>query len=444
MEAQLRGARGGMGRRRMIGAGVGVAVMLVALFADYLTGAPRALGRAQIALALIGLAIAIIAVAGRRTPELYRGAALLLLNTIVILAAAELAAGLILQRWTPNRSAPPQLSQARYFATVPWGARFWREFSESGPQRYEPYALWRHRKFQGSLLQVAADGERRTPGAKCTPGALTVFVLGGSVAWGLGLPDSLTIPAFMQSELAQRRATDVCVRNLAELAYVSTQEIITLVRELQKGHVPQIVVFFDGANDPYATYRFGQPGAHFDQEDIAAKVEGRQQVSGARLWLRSSKLYQLVAAVAKPKAPTQQRRDAVRRDSTGVAEEVIQVYRRNEEVVWGLARQYGFTPYFFWQPMIYSSHKTLTADEKRVLSLRDEAYRDVFLSTYGLAKGMRADSNFRYLGDLFDAVSEPIFVDAVHLTQEGNAITARRIVAVLDSAAASRRRSAPR
>ena len=32
----------------------------------------------------------------------------------------------------------------------------------------------------------------------------------------------------------------------------------------------------------------------------------------------------------------------------------------------GLARQYGFTPYFFWQPMIYSSHKTLTADVRLI------------------------------------------------------------------------------
>ena len=50
------------------------------------------------------------------------------------------------------------------------------------------------------------------------------------------------------------------VRNLSELGYVSTQEVIGLYRELQEGYRPDVVIFYDGVNDTTSAVLSGQAG----------------------------------------------------------------------------------------------------------------------------------------------------------------------------------------
>ena len=56
------------------------------------------------------------------------------------------------------------------------------------------------------------------------------------------------------------------IRNLAEIGYVSTQEMIALVRELQSGYRPDLVLFYDGVNDTTSALLEGEADAH-DQRD---------------------------------------------------------------------------------------------------------------------------------------------------------------------------------
>ena len=73
-------------------------------------------------------------------------------------------------------------------------------------------------------------------------------MLGGSSLWGFGARDDRTIPSILSRDLFEAK-WDVRIRNLAEIGYVNTQEVIALIRELQSGYRPDLVIFYDGVND---------------------------------------------------------------------------------------------------------------------------------------------------------------------------------------------------
>src|SRR5262249_15615947 len=80
-----------------------------------------------------------------------------------------------------------------------------------------------------------------------------------SSLWGFGARDDQTIPSLLARELFEQE-WNVQIRNLAEIGYVSTQEVVALVRELQSGYRPDVVIFYDGVNDTTSAYLEGQAG----------------------------------------------------------------------------------------------------------------------------------------------------------------------------------------
>jgi hypothetical protein len=104
---------------------------------------------------------------------------------------------------------------------------------------------------------------------------LRVFAFGGATMWGTGSPDWETIPAYLQAGLEARRGKPVCMVNFGESSFVSTQEVIQLLLQLESGNVPHLVIFYDGINNIYAAYQSGQAGVHENLDPIAAKLQTR-------------------------------------------------------------------------------------------------------------------------------------------------------------------------
>ena len=118
-------------------------------------------------------------------------------------------------------------------------AQLYRENARCAHVRWEPYVYWRRLPCSGSYINVDAAGLRRTWAPPARPGRrpLRIFFFGGSAAWGTGVRDEHTVP----SELARYLAAagiDAEVVNYGETGYVSTQDVIALLRELQRGHRP--------------------------------------------------------------------------------------------------------------------------------------------------------------------------------------------------------------
>ena len=114
---------------------------------------------------------------------------------------------------------------------------------------YQPYTLWTTGPFQGNLVNIDRYGDRVTHFNSSRPGALQVWMPGGSTTWGAGAPDDQTIPSYLAKLFNETWKVDTQVRNLGEMAFVSTQELFRLQRELQADGRPGVVVFYDGVND---------------------------------------------------------------------------------------------------------------------------------------------------------------------------------------------------
>jgi hypothetical protein len=146
------------------------------------------------------------------------------------------------------------------FQGEPWAREYTGEFRASTQMEWRPYVLWRRRPFVGRLINVDGAGLRRTwDPPHLGEGARSVFALGGSTLWGNGARDEHTIPSEL-SRLLNDAGRPARVTNFGELGFVSSQNLITLLLELRSGHVPDVVVCYDGVNDVIAALQNKRAG----------------------------------------------------------------------------------------------------------------------------------------------------------------------------------------
>jgi len=138
--------------------------------------------------------------------------------------------------------------------TTHWMFEYYAEFRiVEKSSVWTPYAYARSIPFEGKYINVNKDGLRVTWNESVVDHAddqppVRVFIFGGSTMWGWGARDDYTIASYL-SKILHGQGYQVEVTNYGQMGYVNTQEIITLLRYLQRGEVPDIVLFYDGLND---------------------------------------------------------------------------------------------------------------------------------------------------------------------------------------------------
>jgi len=157
--------------------------------------------------------------------------------TLLLLVVGEVAARVL----TPSSPAPDVRIHADSYPDAPWVAGLYDENARSAHLRWESYAYWRRAPFTGAYINVDAHGHRRTWRAPAAPGAtapLRVFVFGGSTVWGTGVRDDHTVPSELARYLGEHGVV-ADVENFGETGYVSTQDVVSLLRALHRGDVPR-------------------------------------------------------------------------------------------------------------------------------------------------------------------------------------------------------------
>lgn len=400
---------------------LGSALVLIALLADQLgLGTPGSLGIGQVILALTGILVALGGILGRTFPRFYRGLAVVLLNTVVLLAVVEITA-IVMARVAP-KTEDLRIKTLPYYASKDWSDTYWREAHGAFDYRYDPYVVWKNRPISGELVNLDDRGFRHTPGTHCIEGAFRIFAFGGSTMQGWGAPDWGTITAHLQEGLERRLNRAVCLVNLAVDGYVSTQSVVAMLLELQSGNVPDAVIFYDGVNDVLAAYESGQPRTHVTLQKIASRFERREHPLGQ--WLRSSRIYALLNRwVIQPFArPNAHRLPA----HEGLADAVARNYLANQSVVKALSAYFGFDYYFFWQPHLGIGNKVLTVDEAKILQKMNDAWLLLARETYSHIASVDSDGDRMWnLSNAFDDSAEQLWIDhAGHITPEGNRLVA--------------------
>ncbi len=407
---------------------LGVALVAFAFLADQIrAGGAEGFGRSQTILLISGIIFVTAGMfmrqydgsdpreVGRKFVTFYKNLALLIFNTIILLVILEIMSGFILKGKIGFSTTPFKETVPRQVET--WQADYDPEFNASNQTMYAPYVLWHNIPYQGKLIQVDTNGIRQTPGADCVEGAYRVFTFGGSAMWGHSSPDWGTIPAYLQAGLSEKMEQPVCVINYAQKGFVSTQELIELMLQLQQNHIPDLVIFYDGSNDLAATSQERATSIpHFSQTQTKIRLE--HSFLG---WVLKANLFKL----ANSFLPAPSNSDSLDEISNQALQNYLGVY----QLVTVLANEYAFDYLFFTQPVIFSTHKALTPYEQTILQTSIADLGPSYEIFYpALQKQSQTLPNLFYLGEIFDETEDEIFVDYVHINPKGNQIVAEAIL----------------
>jgi lysophospholipase L1-like esterase len=359
--------------------------------------------------------------------------------SLLLFAVAEGALSFIYLIWDHFTASDVEMFdrrvQADDFRTVPWAKDYFKEFNESVTPRWESYVYWRRKPYQGAYITINADGLRITPGVESGPvnerPPLRVFMFGGSTMWGTGARDLFTIPALLATEL-KNRGIKVDVVNFGESGYVNTQEIIALLLQLQKGNIPDLVVFYDGVNDTYSGYQQGIAGLPQNEFNRVKEFNITKRlpefkgmiVKEAIKNLATVRFMNGVLRKIGMKKPEQY--DEPHYDEGRIAGEMVRRYLNNLEIVKSLAASYHFKVRFYWQPTIFGKTK-LSGYEKAEYE-RKRPVEKIFKETGNILRERTAQARdtkvFQDLSAIFSDLDEPVYIDWAHLSERGNAIVA--------------------
>jgi len=320
----------------------------------------------------------------------------------------------------------------------PWVGGYPREARAALREQWRSYVYWRLYPYRGANINIDAQGIRQTWNASSapTPGQPRMFMFGGSTMWGWGARDEFTIPSLVAKRLAETARPAPWVVNYGETGYVSTQEVITLMLELRKGHVPSVVVFYDGVNDAWAGFQSKVAGQPQNEVNRVREFNSRTRFNWREGLLGRLALFRLARGVMGQVDPATSSSTPRRFLDPEAAGAVVDAYLGNVRIVNALARQYGFRAVFFWQPTIFSK-KTLSPDEERwrlteprrpgrtapAFAQEYQAFNETFRERLRASKL----DNVIDLSGLFEDDTRTIFIDRFHVSEAGNAKVADAI-----------------
>lgn len=349
----------------------------------------------------------------------------------------------------------PVAGPASPFDTVSWAGDYARDVSRESSLLWEPYVYLRNPSFEGRAISVDSSGHRRTFTPPLGSKPLELWVLGGSAAFGWNQRDAFTIPSVLARELAGK---DVHVTNLAVPGFVFTQELIALELRLRAGARPDIVLFYDGVNDAFATVQAGVAGIPENEANRAADfAAGRERARDSLLGIPTDLRVARHAAaniagrlrLLAPLRRTGGAQTARTISADSATRGIVRVYLANVRMVEALGRAWGFTPLYAWQPSLLSSAKVRTPYERWVAATFDDApnamlYRDIMRGVPAVLRepmASLASGRFVDLTDLFRGDTASVFLDAYGHTVEGaNVEVVAALRPFIEGAAAHSRR----
>ena len=361
-----------------------------------------------------------------RSASLYIGVALLVL--VLLDGAAE---GYIAARHRTRTDAGMVELEQRFHSDAEgdqsWVRDYLREANESVAAKWHSYVYWRSRPYHGKYVNIDEAGIRRTWNrtASRTPGQLKVLMLGGSTLWGVGERDNYTTPSFLSKKLTTQLSGGVWVVNLAQLGYVSTQEVILLTLELREGNVPDVVIFLDGVNDSISAWQAGVAGLPQNESNRVAEFNSLKQFAWRHV-IRGLGLYKVIEGLVGSYLNPPSTR--VARIDGALARATVDVYLGNVELVQTLAQRYGFRAFFFWQPTVYTKSRLSKQEQPWYERLHRKftqfgTTRPVLEAVHDALRERMRERGLTKIHDLsgvFDEVRDTRYIDEWHVTESGS------------------------
>lgn len=288
--------------------------------------------------------------------------------------------------------------------------------------KWDAYNYWKVEPFNKKYININTDKTRKSWSlTKKTKNKINIYFYGGSTTWGWGVRDNYTIPSLVGKHLYQDFGINSNIINYGMLGYVHSQEIVELYKTLRSHKVPDVVVFYDGLNDVFSTYQNGYPGLSQNESNRQEAFNQSDSEKLLNLVLKHSSTFEIIRDIFSKKY-TEMKKNQNFPDY--IARSTLETYKQNLKFVQSLSAGYGFKPFFYWQPVIFNKPR-LTPFEYKMKHFHDYA-SIYFLEANKLANQIKLP-NFYDISNTFENISQPVYIDTWHLSEEGNNMIAARI-----------------
>jgi hypothetical protein len=364
--------------------------------------------------------------------------ALLLATNLASAAILDLGPGV--KRWIAELTGVGQPGDLAYADLPPYPDReharqIWRDFGASNHVRFTPFLEWRRREFRSETTNVSATGDRVVPPAGRPPAdAPIVRFFGGSTIWGSGVDDAHTIPAIFA-----RVHPGLRVFNHGETGYNTRQNLERLVNLQVEGAHTDVAVFYEGFNDVASLcHRNVSLEGHLEERRMRSLLERR---SGGLRELLVGRTTELWTRIVGPRG----RGWTCDRDESrarAVTRTVLGQWRLAHAVAAASCTRLVVVLHpvaFVGRPNV----EYLRGGSQAPKTLEDFASLGRQLGTiYPRWQAAARRPGNAWLKDLSGAYdgSRPLYIDYVHVADEGNALMAGRLGPIVGAELARVRR----
>ena len=294
-------------------------------------------------------------------------------------------------------------------------AAWWPEYLDDMSYLAEPGTVWNpydwHKAHDVRTRYInVRDHERATwrpPACDCP--TVVLWLYGGSTTFGMGQRDEHTIASELSKE-AYRHGIRLVVHNRGVPGDTHWEASRRFAWDVTQGPKPDLVAFYDGANDVGAANLRNSEGDAWDDQPVSLPLEGFRQTFGRSLLqqLFEVRKHPDGAAPLPDPPPSYEGPEAV-------GGRAARDYERSRETTEAVADAQGIPATYFWQPV--RSTRPFVAGEN--LDGPDTFDRDLYeAARAGL------DRDVVDLSDVFDRRHDPLFYDSVHHNERGAKIVA--------------------
>ena len=297
--------------------------------------------------------------------------------------------------------------------------------------KYDPVVQFAMVPVQGRYINLTEAGFRLNGHPAPWPpdsAAFNIFMFGGSTTFGVGLPDSETIPAAVEEYLnAGSCRSPVRVYNFGRPRYVSVQERALFEYLLASETIPQVAVFIDGLNDSvWLATNVSYTGELSRMMDLANSGNAWRSYSWAREFVMSLPMSRLVfllrAQFGRSSSPQLVSPDVLTGEEMSIPSRVDR-WIVNKRLIDAAAREFAVKTLFVWQLVPtynYDPRYNLFSDDLWKSGHPPGMSAQKSQQFYELMNRRRdtmgGQGNFLWLADMQQTKRENLYVDTAHYT----------------------------
>mgnify|MGYP001333274991 CR=1 FL=1 len=296
------------------------------------------------------------------------------------------------------------------YKNVPWAKKHFEEF-KGLKISYFDYYIWRRNDFHGKTIRIK-NGFRLNNNNEKFNLKKDIWVFGGSTIWGTGANNENTIPSLIE------KITGISTLNLGETGYQTSQSLNLLVKNLVN-HKPKKIIFYDGFNDVFHKCRSMNDYFQSAEESRIQELVNRNFFLYSENLLIGPEKF-LRKLFVKSKSNEKKFNCNMNKDK---ALKIAKIFVENWLIAKSIADRHNINFIGVLQPTIFSSKS-----KKDNLDINHELEVH-FKILYDMIKIELENKQFNYL-NLENPFSnnENIFIDACHLSPNGNLEIAQKII----------------